>query len=205
MTAAHTYRTIHQPAEGSYSESGSKFLAFAFPVRDEQTVKHHRDLLRKAHHRAVHVVWAARIGYDEVIERSSDDGEPAGSAGKSVLYVLRAQQITNCAILVVRYFGGKKLGIPGLIHAYRTAAEDAVNHTPISVVPICEQLRITCSMANMQTVLHQLNKAGAQITDSNFEEICTFIIHVARERYEAFQTTLQDLWQAHTEHVGSID
>lgn len=201
----HAYRTLAEPSEGTYSESGSKFLAFAWPVHDEETVRQYRETLHKAHHKAVHVVWASRIGYDTVIERSSDDGEPAGSAGKPVLNVLRAHQLTNSTILVVRYFGGKKLGIPGLINAYRSATEDAVNRAGLRIVPIFEHMRVTCAMADMQTVLHQLNKAGARVNNSTFEEMCTFNISITRERYAHFQASVKDLWQAQIHALGNTD
>ena len=201
----HTYRTLRQASEGTYSESGSKFLAFAWPVHDDERVKQCRETLLKAHHKAVHVVWASRIGYDTIMERSSDDGEPSGSAGKPVLNVLRAHQLTNSTILVVRYFGGKKLGIPGLINAYRSAAEEAVNRAGIRIVTIFEHMQVTCAMADMQTVLHQLNKAGARVNNSTFEEICTFNISIARERYEQFQASVKDLWQAQIHTLGNAD
>lgn len=205
MSAIQTYQTIQAPATGSYSESGSKFLAFAQPASTEQDVKQLRDALHKEHHKAVHVVFASRMGWDALIERSSDDGEPAGSAGKPVLNAMRSFDVTQSVVCVVRYFGGKKLGIPGLIHAYKAAAEDALNQSSIITVTLYEKYEATCKMEDMQGLLHQLNKAGARVVDSEFGENSTFRILIPRAKLDSFHALRQDMWQTSFTHLGSTD
>ncbi|HNV99366.1 MAG TPA: YigZ family protein [Chitinophagales bacterium] len=205
MSTIQTYQTIHSPSTGSYSESGSKFLAFAQSVNSEQSVRQLRDLLHKEHHKAVHVVFASRIGWDEITERSSDDGEPAGSAGKPVLNAMRSFEVTQSVICVVRYFGGKKLGIPGLIHAYKAAAEDALTHASLITITLYEKYQASCSMEDMQGLLHQLNKAGARVVDSEFGENSTFRILIPRAKLEAFHALQKDMWQTSFTHLGSTD
>ncbi len=198
-----TFHTIADVAKGVYGESGSKFLAFAHPVSSEEEVKQLRDLLQKEHHKAVHVVWAFRIGYEDLLERSSDDGEPSGSAGKPVLNALRSAELYNTAVLVVRYYGGKKLGIPGLIHAYRAATEDALAQSGKKEVTIYEMYTVTCAMEEMQLILHQLNKLGARVIENKFEENCIFKILIPREKHATFLESIQNLWQAAFVHLGS--
>lgn len=112
-------------------EKGSKFLAFAYPVNNESDAQMNLQLLKKKHPKARHFCTAIRLGPDISIERSNDDGEPAGSAGKPILGQLKKEHLTNILIVVVRYFGGTKLGIPGLIEAYKTSTADAISNARI--------------------------------------------------------------------------
>lgn len=121
-----SYRTIKNPSEGTYSEKRSKFLAFAFPVESESEALERVEAIRKKYYDARHVCWAYRIGKEEKQERVNDDGEPSSTAGKPILGQILSRDITDIIIIVVRYFGGVKLGTGGLIVAYRTAAEEVI-------------------------------------------------------------------------------
>ena len=121
-----TYLTVEAPAEAASRERSSKFLACIYPVRDEERIREHLDALRKRYFDATHHCYAWRLGPRGERFRANDDGEPAGTAGKPILGQLLSAGITDCLIAVVRYFGGTKLGVPGLIAAYREAAAEAI-------------------------------------------------------------------------------
>ena len=120
------FHTIKEPAEGLYKEKGSKFLAFAFPVTTEEEIRDHLEELKKTYHDARHHCYAYILGLKDQSYRANDDGEPGHTAGDPILGQIRSKELTNCLVAVVRYFGGTKLGVGGLIHAYKTAAADAL-------------------------------------------------------------------------------
>ncbi len=189
------YQTLKIDSEGLYTESGSRFIAYCYRVEDEDVVKQIKEKLRKEHHKAVHVAWACRIGLDADVERFSDDGEPSGSAGRPILNELKSRSLTQCAVFVVRYFGGKKLGIPGLIHAYGAAAADGIEHNQIVIIPIQECYKVTCSESDMHMVIHEINKAGARITDTEFGETCNFMITFNSDKHDKIIQKMESIWQ----------
>lgn len=125
------YYTIDQPSFAELKERGSRFLAYCYPVGAIEICKKHISALKKEHPKAVHFCIAYRIGVDGLIFRVSDDGEPAGSAGRPILGQIDSKQLTNVLVVVVRYFGGTLLGVPGLINAYKTATSLALQLTPL--------------------------------------------------------------------------
>src|SRR3954468_18127958 len=129
--AVFSYRTLQAPVGGTYKEKGSKFLAFAYPVENEQDVKEKIELLKKTHFDARHHCFAYVLGPDKTKYRAFDDGEPNHSAGDPILGQIRSRNLTNVLVVVIRYFGGVKLGVGGLISAYRTAAEEALTKATI--------------------------------------------------------------------------
>lgn len=126
MLFADTYVSISEPSEGIFKDRGSKFLAYAFPIKSESDVKGHLSKIKKDHHSASHYCYAFRLGADKLSFRANDDGEPSGTAGKPILGQIQSADLTNVLIIVVRYFGGSLLGTAGLIHAYREAAHQAI-------------------------------------------------------------------------------
>src|SRR5688500_17706527 len=129
--ASFSYRTIAKPAEGHYREKGSRFLAFAYPVTTESDIKAHISRLEQKYFDARHHCFAWMLGAEKQSFRAFDDSEPNHSAGNPILGQIRSKDLTNVLVVVVRYFGGVKLGVGGLVTAYRTAAEDALNHADI--------------------------------------------------------------------------
>ncbi len=178
------FKTILTPSEGIYTESSSRFLAFAFPCTDENFIKTKKQELKKSHHKAVHVVHAFRMGEDGANERSSDDGEPSGSAGKPVLNELKSRELTNIAVFVVRYYGGKKLGIPGLINAYRTATAHALDKSKIEIHHIREFYKIMVGEKEMNAILHSIHQSGAAMETADYGEITKFTISCKRSEKE---------------------
>jgi uncharacterized YigZ family protein len=126
-----SYKTIKKESQGYFKDKGSKFLAFAFPVKSEEEIKEILTRLRKEHHSARHHCYAWRLGSEEITFRANDDGEPSSTAGKPILGQLLSFEVTNILIIVVRYFGGTLLGVSGLINAYKNAAADSLNNAEI--------------------------------------------------------------------------
>ena len=125
------YYTIETSAVAEFKDRGSKFLAYSYPLKDVKDFKTHMQELKKEHPKAVHHCFAYKIGVDGNVFRSSDDGEPSGSAGKPIMGQIESKNLTDTLIIVVRYFGGTLLGVPGLINAYKTAASLVIQCTPI--------------------------------------------------------------------------
>lgn len=132
MPTNDTYKSIAAISRGNWKDNGSKFLAFAFPVTEEDEVKEIVSSLKKEYHDARHHCFAYRIGFDGSLWRASDDGEPAGSAGRQILSRIDAAGLSDVLVVVVRYFGGIKLGIPGLIRAYRNSTDDALTAAEVT-------------------------------------------------------------------------
>jgi len=125
------YKTIKTPSQGIFRDKGSKFIAYAYPVHDQESVKSIIDNLRKEYHDARHHCFAYMIGYQRLVWRINDDGEPSGTAGRPILGQINSNLLTNILIVVIRYFGGTLLGVPGLINAYKTAAAEAIKNAEI--------------------------------------------------------------------------
>lgn len=126
MCSKDTYKSIREPSEGVFRDNGSRFIALAYPVEGESEVKALVDKARKEYHDARHHCYAYRIGLDGAVWRANDDGEPSGSAGRQILGQIDSSGLSDVLVIVVRYFGGIKLGIPGLIRAYRTSTAEAL-------------------------------------------------------------------------------
>ena len=159
------YNTIEQEGFAEYKERGSKFLAYSFPFNDAQKLKTIIQNLKKEHPKAVHFCFAYKIGIDGNKFRSSDDGEPSGSAGKPILGQIESKGLTDVLIVVVRYFGGTLLGVPGLISAYKSAASMSLQVIPVIRKPILAYLKIDVDFTKMNEILAILKKYNCQIID----------------------------------------
>lgn len=204
MQLSNQYKTINTNSEGSYSELSSKFLAFAYPINSEHAINTYRNQLKKIHHKAVHVVFAYRLGINNEIEKSSDDGEPAGSSGLPVLNVLRSNQLTNIAICVVRYYGGKKLGIPGLIRAYKTAAENALENNTVVIKDIFFHYSVSVDEQFFNNLSHALNQMGAYILEIEYGTQCNFKIRIKAGQKENLEILIAKFWQAEWVEFGMV-
>ncbi|HEY0656382.1 MAG TPA: YigZ family protein [Chryseosolibacter sp.] len=167
-----SYKTIEFEADGLYKEKGSKFLAFAFPVSNEAEVKAHLDSLRKKYFDARHHCYAYRLGPSGQTFRANDDGEPNHSAGDPILGQLRAKDLTNVLIVVVRYFGGVKLGVGGLISAYRAAAEDVLAKSTIIEKEITSHVTLQFDYPATPEVMRLVSDFSMTIVQQRFEERC---------------------------------
>ncbi len=183
-----TYKTIAEPAEGFYKDKGSKFISFIFPVTTENEAKNHLLKLRELHPKANHHVYAYRFGLDRMQYRLSDDGEPSGSSGRPILNTLYSKEITNILVVVVRYFGGTLLGIPGLINAYRSATEDALANAEIVVKHLTVIYELKFSYVQMNDVMRIIKEMELPVLEQNFEMECRMVVEVRTTLVERFVT-----------------
>lgn len=167
-----TYRILKAPSTGEFKDRGSKFYAYAFVVKTEADVKEHLQELRKKHYDARHHVYAYILGADKASWRANDDGEPSGSSGKPIHGQLLSYDLTNTLIVVVRYFGGTKLGIPGLINAYRSAAKDAIEQATIIEKKIEDIYELAFSYPDMNNVMRILKDEGISPLTTDFQIDC---------------------------------
>lgn len=148
-----TYKTISKPAQGLFKDKGSKFISYAYPIESEDEVRNIVQILKKEHHSARHQCYAWRLGYEKLLFRANDDGEPSSTAGKPILGQIQSYDLTNILIVVVRYFGGTLLGVSGLINAYRNAAQDVLNQAEIVEKLVEKQLHIEFEYGVMNEVM----------------------------------------------------
>jgi uncharacterized YigZ family protein len=185
-----TYKTISSESKGFYSDKGSKFYAFAYPVNNEEEFKEHLHYLKKKYHDARHHVYAFVIGHDRSLYRSSDDGEPSNSSGMPVLGQIRSFELTNVAIIVVRYFGGTKLGVPGLISAYKTAAYNALSDADIIEKTINKIIELLFLYDDMNFVMKAIKDFDAEILFQEFLEKCKIQISIRSSDIDRFNNII---------------
>jgi uncharacterized YigZ family protein len=186
-----TFHTIQSSSEGIYKEKGSKFIAYAYPVRTESECKEIIARLKKEHHSARHHCYAYRLGADMQAWRVNDDGEPNNTAGKPILGQIQSKGLTNVIIIVVRYFGGTLLGVSGLITAYKTAAAEALNKATI----VEEQIRFRYSAQfgyeQMNEVMRALKENHCAVISQNFSEKNEIIFSVRKSSSEKTEENLK--------------
>jgi uncharacterized YigZ family protein len=173
-----SYLTISGTSEGFYSEKGSKFIAFAFPVENESQVKENILSLKKKYHDARHHVYAFVIGVNQEFYRCSDDGEPSNSSGPPVLGQIRSLNLTNVLVVVARYFGGTKLGVSGLLNAYKTAARDALDKSVLIEKFVKAKFRCNFGYEEMNFVMKCMKDFETEISSQNFAESCSIVFTI---------------------------
>lgn len=176
-----SYKTIEAKTEGLYKEKGSKFIAFAFPVYTEEEIKNILEDLRGKYYDARHHCYAYRLGADKLRFRANDDGEPSSTGGKPILGQIVSNDLTNILIVVVRYFGGIKLGVSGLINAYRTAATDALAHAVVIEKTEDEVINIKFSYGVLNDVMRIIKDIEPAVLERNFELECHMTLALRRK------------------------
>lgn len=157
------YTTIDQPAQAEFKDKGSRFIAFAYPCNNAEEFKKLVQALKKEHPKAVHYCFAYRFGLDGNQFRVSDDGEPAGTAGKPILGQIDSKGLTDIAVIIVRYFGGTLLGVPGLINAYKTSASLVLQVVPLVQKPVLKKYSLQFDYTQMNEVMILLRQLNAVI------------------------------------------
>jgi len=175
-----TYRTIEKPAEGAFRDRGSKFLAFAFPLNNESELKEILVRLRSDHPKANHHCWAFRLGIDRSVFRLNDDGEPSGTAGRPILNTLLSKDLTNIVVIVVRYFGGTLLGVPGLINAYKTATEEAIKQSVIVQKTVNDVYLVKFDYLQMNEVMKIVKDDDLTIISQDFDTSCGLRVSIRK-------------------------
>lgn len=192
------YSSVASAAEGLFKDRGSRFVSYIYPVSSEDEIKPLVDALKKEHHAARHHCYAYRLGYDGAVMRANDDGEPAGSAGRPILGAIDSAGLRDVLVVVVRYFGGILLGVPGLINAYREAAKDAIAKSDMIVKTACDRYEIVFDYLQMNDVQKFIKSSGVEILEKSFDLQCRMTVSVPLSASAAFAAGI-------AEKAGSIN
>lgn len=188
-----TYKTIKSPAEGIFKEKGSKFIAYLYPLRSDAEIKDIVGNLKALHPKARHHCWAVRLSPDRTIFRINDDGEPSGTAGRPILNTLLSHDITDVLAVVVRYFGGTLLGVPGLINAYKTATADAIIHAEIITKTINTICHINFEHVKMNEVMRIIKEEEIQFSNQLFDLSCSMDLEIRQSQVNKVCGRLQKI------------
>lgn len=188
-----TFRSIAGPAHGLFRDNGSRFLAFAFPVETEAQIKEIVSSLKKEYHDARHHCYAYRLGYKADVFRANDDGEPSGSAGRQILGQIDSRGLSDVLVVVVRYFGGIKLGIPGLIRAYRNSTDDALSQAVVVEKTATVGYALEFGYMSMNAVMKVLKDMKTDARDQQFDTRCSLTVAVRLSAEEDFLSRVADI------------
>ncbi|MFZ1527424.1 MAG: YigZ family protein [Ferruginibacter sp.] len=187
-----SYYTIGQEGMAEFKDRGSKFMAYAFPCNSADVFKKRLQELKKEHPKAVHHCFAYRIGTDGNTFRSSDDGEPAGTAGKPILGQLNSKSVTDTSIIVVRYFGGTLLGVPGLINAYKSAASMVLQVVPIIQKPVLKKYSIHFDYTRMNEIMNIIKACNAVVIKQESQLFCDITAGIPINRLDDFNFRIKN-------------
>lgn len=186
-----TYKTIAAPSEGIYTEKRSKFIATALPVRTVEEVKMHLDAFQKKYYDARHVCYAYMLGPERLDFRANDNGEPSGTAGKPILGQINSNGLTDLLVIVVRYFGGIKLGTSGLIVAYRTAAAEALAAATVVERTVDESVRFLFEYPFMNDVMRIVKEEGPELVEQGYDTDCSMTLRIRRSLMPRLRSRLE--------------
>lgn len=198
---SHFYYTIEKPSVAEFKDRGSKFLAYAYPIQTVEDFKKHLKALKEEHPKAVHHCFAYRLGTDNNNFRANDDGEPSGSAGKPILGQIDSKQLTNIAVIVVRYFGGTLLGVPGLINAYKTSTSMALQVTPIVQKPVLEEYELQFDYTMMNDVMIIVKRFHCVVLQNEMQLFCRLQVGVPKAEESLFLEKLKDFHSVEVKKV----
>ena len=184
MVEEDLYKTIEEAVEVTMRERSSKFLSFIYPVTNEEQIREALDALHKRYFDATHHCYAWRLGPRGEQFRANDDGEPSGTAGKPILGQMLSNELTDCLIVVVRYFGGTKLGVPGLIAAYKEAAANAIEAAKVIEKTVDRHFTIDFPYLVMNDVMRVIKDEQPRITGQEFDNLCTMHLTIREGRAE---------------------
>jgi len=187
------YKTIDKISEGIYKEKGSKFISYAYPVSTEEEIKTIITDIKKQYYDARHHCYAYMLGHERNTFRAVDDGEPSSTAGKPILGQILSNEITNVLIVVVRYFGGTKLGVGGLINAYKSAAADALDNNEIIEKTLDAYFKIEYDYLKMNDVMKLIKDEQLDILSQDFGNLCKMEIRVRESEYKRIKTRIEKL------------
>jgi uncharacterized YigZ family protein len=179
-----TYQTIEKPTASIFRDRGSKFLGFAYPISSENDIKGIVVKLKAEHPKANHHCWAMRLGTDRSVYRVNDDGEPSGTAGRPILNILLSKDVTNILVVVVRYFGGTLLGVPGLINAYKIATEEALKPAVIIQKTVNDVYTIKFDYLQMNDVMRIIKDENINVLEQQFDNDCSIQLSIRKTQVE---------------------
>lgn len=199
-----SYQTIENPSEGIFRDKGSKFIAYAYPIRSEEDVKPIIQQLRTEHAKARHFCYAYRLTPDRTVFRVNDDGEPSGTAGRPILNCLLSADITNIVIVVVRYFGGTLLGVPGLINAYKNASLAAIKESKIITKTVNDLYEIYFDYLQMNDVMKLVKDENLQVVSQDFNTTCTLKFEVRKAQLNQVLAKFDKIEQVELKYLHTI-
>ena len=199
-----TYKTIGETSEGLYKEKGSKFIAYAFPVTSEDEIKSHIANLKKEYYDARHHCYAYMLGADKKNFRANDDGEPSSTAGKPILGQILSKDLTNILIVVIRYFGGTKLGVSGLIHAYKTAAAEAIENTNILDKTVNDIYDINFDYLVMNDVMKIIKDDQPKQLGQDFNLTCKITLSIRQSEVDRIIEKFNKIDSVKTDFVKTV-
>lgn len=200
--AADCYKTIARAAETTYRQLSSKFYTYAYPVETEEEIKEYLDALRKRWYDATHHCYAWRLGPHGEQFRANDDGEPSSTAGKPILGQLLSHDVTNCLVVVVRYFGGTKLGVPGLIAAYKESTAQVLAECEIVERTVDVVVRVEFSYVAMNDVMRIVKDMQPRIVEQLFDNLCTMTLSIRESESEQLIGRLEKVEGATIERLS---
>ena len=204
MLFTDTYLTISQTSEGIFRDRASKFLGIAVPVTTEAEMKQALDVIRKKYFDATHHCYAFRLGADKTVFRSNDDGEPSGTAGRPILGQIQSKDLTNLLVVVVRYYGGTKLGVPGLINAYKTAAREALEANSIVEKTVQDIYEVFFKYDHMNDVMRVLKDEQVTQLSHQFDTQCVIRFSVRQQLAGRIADMLGKLKEVKVNFVATV-
>lgn len=199
-----TYFTIEEPSEGIFRDKGSKFIAYAYPFKDESAIKEIIAELKSLHPKARHHCWAYRLSPDRSVFRVNDDGEPSGTAGRPILNVLLSKDVTNILVVVVRYFGGTLLGVPGLINAYKTATIEALSSALIVEKTVNDIYQIDFEYLVMNDVMRVIKDDNLTVLSQEFDNACTMKVEMRKMQVNSFVQKIDKIEGAKATYLQTL-
>ena len=199
-----TYKEVKSHTTGIYKEKGSKFIAYSYPVYSEQEVKERLEEVKKIEHSARHHCYAYIINPDKSLQRANDDGEPSSTAGKPILGQIQSNDLTNILIIVVRYFGGVKLGVPGLIRSYKTASSDAITNATIITKTIKEHYELSFKYPQMNDVMRLVKEFDLEVINTDFRIDCKLIFAAPKSKANAVLDTFKKNHELSIKYIKTI-
>ena len=191
MKQEDTYKTITSLSEGIYTEKRSKFIAIAIPVRTLEEVKSHLETYQKKYYDARHVCYAYMLGHERLIFRANDNGEPSGTAGKPILGQINSNELTDILIIVVRYFGGIKLGTSGLIVAYKAAAAEAIANATIIEKTVDDDISVAFEYPFMNDIMRIVKEEEPEILEQSYDMDCVMRLRIRRSMMPKLRSRLE--------------
>lgn len=199
-----SYKTIEAPSEGIYKDKGSKFLAYAYPIRSEEEVKPLINVLKANHTKANHFCYAYRLSPDRSVFRINDDGEPSGTAGRPILNCLLSEDLTNILIVVVRYFGGTLLGVPGLINAYKNASIEAIKTSHMIVKTINDVYELHFEYLQINDVMKVIKEQNIEVLSQNFNTSCELKFEVRKAQLNSVLSKFEKIEGIKLKYIHTI-
>ena len=198
------YKEVKKNTTGIYKEKGSKFIAYSYPVYSEEEVKEKLEEVRKLEHSARHYCYAYILNPDKSAQRANDDGEPSSTAGKPILGQILSNDLTNILVVVVRYFGGVKLGVPGLIRSYKTAAAEAILEATIITKTIKEQYEVSFKYPQMNDVMRLIKEYDLEVVNTDFQIDCKLIFAVPKSKANDVVDTFKKNHELRIDNIKTI-